>query len=366
MPTLSYYCLVYTDGRAPSEAAAREADFLLTPLSDVPVPGPEVELFGPHALAVERGMPNVRAAWLLHGRRVSRDADAFFALAHQVVARAVEGLDGWAVDVLKLWPFPLGAARELPEEPLAEDLFSVAIYERGGDAYRAETHGLAKLGQKEIGFTFRGRDLADEAALLCAHLADYVMTHGRPVDAGQSVSFGYDRIAFFEPEGRVGDLRAHHPEFVRRVLDASLFPGVGALEVKSFVPMSDQPTLELTDALARSHEQRQVLESLELAGEPPHHLATARHCICADASKPLRAFRDEPESVRDSGWTFLCDNQHRPSDIAQGPLGVLVARLPQIFRYLALPPGCTVEWRGGEVVVDAGAVDDPIDDDSRS
>jgi len=118
--------------------------------------------------------------------------------------------------------------------------------------------------------------------------------------------------------------------------------------------------------LRRALEQRQVVEALELSGEAPHQSTEVRACACAGGEHGLRGFREDPDSVRDSGWTFTCA---RPApgahEIGVGPLGGLVKRLPQVLRYLALPPGAVIEWHGERVSIDvvgAGGSEDADED----
>lgn len=369
MPKLSYYCLLLTDGQAPAAPELSESEFKVVALPGVPRLDPDTELFGPFAHELSGALSEAKAAFLFHGaREVNRDAGTFFAVAHGLLARAVEGVSGYGLDVLRLWPFPLAQVGELPEDPLAEDLFSVGFYERADEGYRAETFGLAKLGQRGIAFEFRGRDLIDEAALMCARLADYALAQSRRVAHGQTMSFGFDRVAFRASEGAEagGPLRAWHAPFVQRVLPDELFAGVGQLEVRTYVPMSEQLSDDLSLALRRSFEQRQVVEALELSGEGPHQSTEVRACACAGGEHGLRGFRQDPGSVRDSGWTFTCARPPPGThEIGIGPLGGLVRRLPQVLRYLSLPPGSVVEWHGQKVAIDlvGGAGPEAYDDD---
>ena len=71
----------------------------------------------------------------------------FFSQAHAEVAHCVEGLTGFAVDLLKMWAMPFADVPELPSEPLAEDLFAVSFQEHDRERYLARTFGLAKLDQ---------------------------------------------------------------------------------------------------------------------------------------------------------------------------------------------------------------------------
>jgi hypothetical protein len=370
MPKLSYYCLLLTDGQAPASSELAASDFKVVALPGVPRLDQDAELFGPFAHELSGALAEAKAAYLFYGtREVNRDAGSFFAVAHRLLASAVDGVRGYGLDVLRLWPFPLAQAGELPEDPLAEDLFSVGLYERADEGFRAETFGLAKLGQREIVFEFRGRDLVDEAALMCGRLADYALAQSRRVGHAQTMSFGFDRVSFRASEGpdAGGPLRGWHAPFVQRVLPDELFGGVGQLEVHTYVPMSEQLSADLSLALRRAFEQRQVVEALELSGEGPHQSTEVRACACAGGEHGLRGFRQDPGSVRDSGWTFTCA---RPSpgthEIGTGPLGGLVKRLPQILKYLSLPPGSVIEWHGERVAIDVIGGSGVEDDDEDS
>ncbi len=91
--------------------------------------------------------------------------ERFFVEAHRLLKHAVRRQRGWALDVLRLWPMRLEAvADELPDEPFAEDLFTVAFRPQGEQGLRAETLGLSKLAHRELSFAFRGPELIEDAA----------------------------------------------------------------------------------------------------------------------------------------------------------------------------------------------------------
>ena len=367
MPTLRYYCLLLTDGQRPELGGSADSGFQIVELGEVPRFAEQPDFFGPHAEEAGPAFDEAKAAFLFYGYRPARrEAGAFFGAAHAQLARAVAGMRGLGVDVLRMWPFPLREARELPEDPLAEDLFSVGFQERPGGGFRAETFGLAKLDQREVSFDFRGRDLVDEASVLCARLVEYTLGQSGRVEHGQALSFGFDRVGFRAVEGHDagGSLRGWHPVFVQRALPEAVFPGVGRLEVNAFEPMSERTAPDLTDALRRSFEQRLVVGALESPLGTPHQSTLVRACLCAGGEQGLCGFREEPASVRDSGWTFVCARPPPgPHEIGVGPLGALVRRLPQILKYLGLPAGSHLEWSGTDVRVDAGGAAPDGDED---
>lgn len=363
MAHLDLFCLVYTNGESPRPITDPEIRWIELPTP--PIPAPSDELFGPYAAEASRELRRLSRAFLFHAHRDrARDAEQFFANANVALATSVEGMQGVALDVLRMWPVPLREIDELPTDPLPEDLFAVGFEDVTSGGIRAQSFGLAKLGQREIRFTFHDRSLMDEAALLVAHLADYAMAHTRRVEHGQTMSFGFDRLAFQASEGADagGPLRSWHAPFAQAALPAELFEGVGMLDVRAHQPLSQQVTMDLTDALRRSLTQRLLLEELGISGDAPSQLAVARTCSCAELSTAWKATRVEPNASKDSGWTVVCVKAHETQDLHERTIGELVRKVPSMLRYLALPPGCTVIWNGPtEVQIDAG--DAPVDDD---
>jgi hypothetical protein len=344
MPSLNAYFVLYTDGTSPHPAVHR--DFKLTALPSVPVPEANEEFFGPFAQVAREQIQRARAAFLLQGhRQVRGSVGEFFSQAHAELAQCVEGLAGFAVDLLKLWALPFADISELPTDPLAEDLFAISFQEKERGRFSARTFGLAKLDQPEVTFDFQGDDLTDEAAMMCAHLADYAMTQSRRVEPGQSMTFGYDALWFQDASGE--EVTA---SFAARVLGGAHRP-TQLLRAGASRPMSTEPAPDLTEALRRSFEQRMLLEEYEVPGDSPHQTTVMRLCACA--AEGLRGWREEPASAKESGWTFSCRRRHVGQELAVLPLGLAVQRHPQIFRYLALPPGSSLEWHNDRVMVDA-------------
>ncbi len=356
MPTLQVFFAIYSDGSRPNDAFSvpEGTDVFLGEMTQVTAPGPGDELFGPHATFFTRYKPK-KGFLLALSREVKGRADDFFADARRVLLEVTAGIDGWGVDVLRLWPFPLAtAAEELPEELLAEDLFAVGFTEMGEHGFRAETYGLAKLGQREITFAFRGRDLLEEAALMCGHLADWVLEHGKRVGHGHSMSFGFDRISFFAVEGDAGGpFRGWHPPAIQRLLPASLFPGVGVLEVQS-TPEGHGERQDMTVPLQRAFGQRLVLEEQDLTGDSPHHTQTAEVAGQVTALRGLLAWREEPLASKDSGWRFrVRESGDRLAEEGTMTLGDIARKCPDLIRWLALPPGVRLEWDAlGRLTVD--------------
>lgn len=356
MPTLRCHYLLLVSSGEPLPPGPAATEFGLARLPSVPLLPPVADLFGPGASTFAREARRAQAAFAFTGERtVQRGVGNFFEAAATVLGRCVGSSEGWALDVDRLWPVRLSEVKELPEDPLPEDLFSVAFHEQGGDVYRAETMGLSKLDQEEIGFQFQGRHLFDEAELLCAHVADYAMGQPRRVSSGQTMTFGFDRLLF---ASRVEEPREPSPRArLLSHLRATVAPERQRLLVTSFAPMSSAAVSSLTDVLQRAQTQEEIVEGLGLVGEPPHQTHTLRLCACLTAAAPRECFvavRDEPEAVIDSGWIFSCGAAHSPSELQVETLGLFVERYPGALRYVALPQGCRVEWRDGEVLVDPG------------
>lgn len=368
MPTLRCCFAIFTDGGAPSDAFVPPAvatQVLLTELPDLVVPSKADELFGPHTQPFARFSPK-RLFLLSLARDVRGGAGTFFSEARRVLIETTAGLTGFGLDVLRLWPFPLkGASEALPEEPLAEDLFSVGFTEMGEHGFRAETVGLAKLDQREISFEFKGRELLEDAALMCGHLADWAMEHGHRVQHGQSMAYGFDRITFFASEGDAGGpFRGWHPPLIQKLLPSTIFPGVGVLEVQCVPETPDNPREPLTLALQRALDQRLVLEEHDLTGDAPFHTATARVRGFIHGLRALTAFREEPVASKDSGWRFISRTTHDGPEEGTMTLGDIGRRVPELIRYLALPPGVRLEWdTESRLRVDASKAHAEVDDD---
>jgi hypothetical protein len=346
LPTLRSFFTIYTDGAALNETLEQppSSEVFLGELPEVVVPSGDDELFGPHARAFAGFKP--KRAFLLGMRReVKGAAGTFFDEARRLLLQATRGVHGVGLDVLRLWPFVLADAEELlADEILAEDLFSVGFSEMGEHGFRAETFGLAKLGQREISFEFRGRELIEEAALMCGHLADWLMDHGNRVEDAQSMAFGFDRLTFFAAEGphAGGPFRGWHPTIIQRLLPESLFPGVGVLEVLSHPQGAPgHGRHDLTIPLTRSLEQRLLLEELDLHGDSPNAATTAQGRGAARALKDLVLWREERVGAKDSGWRYRTGDDG-PEGVLT--LGELARHVPDIVRFLALPRGARLEW----------------------
>ncbi len=359
MPTLNVHYVLYTDGTPPRPA--QHPDFSLTALPAVPQPDESEEFFGPFAQIAHEQIRTARAAFWLRGKREVRGSvGEFFSQVQAEVAHCVEGHSGFVVDLLKMWALPFADVAELPSDPLAEDLFAVSFQEKGRDLFLARTYGLGKLEQAEVSFQFRGHELTDEAATMCSHLAEYAMTQSRRVSAGQSMTFGYDALIF-----RSSATEDSSPPLLRRVAGAAL-RRTPLLLAHACEPMSEDLSADLTDALRRSFDQRLVLEEQEVAGDAPHQTTELKLCPCAGTGEGLRGWREEPASARESGWTFTCRHRHQPAELEQLVLGTAVQRLPQILRFLALPPGSSLQWQGDRVLVDAAGQTGADDDESNS
>jgi hypothetical protein len=203
----------------------------------------------------------------------------------------------------------------------------------------------------------------EEAALMCGHLADWLLDHGQRIEAGRSMSFGFDRISFFAAEGDAGGpFRGWHPPLVQRLLPTAIFEGVGVLEVKASPPGQHELFEDLTVPLRRSMEQRALLEELDLTGDSPHATSTAQVQGFVRELRSLVAVREESHSSRDSGWRFKTTVQGESSENGVMTLADLARRAPELVRYLALPHGIRLTWTSdGALDIDRSrvALDDP-------
>lgn len=360
--------MIYTDGGVPSDAFAPPNNgtrIVLQELPELVVPARSDELFGPHVQEFSRFTPK-RGFLLGLSRTVKGAAGPFFADARRVFLEATAALRGFGFDVLRLWPFPLDTASEaLPDEPLAEDLFSVGFTEMGEHGFRAETVGLSKLDQREISFEFRGRELLEDAALMCGHLADWAMEHGQRVQHAQSMAYGFDRLTFFAAEGDAGGpFRGWHPPLIQKLLPPDVFPGVGVLEVQTVDETNGGERQPLTVPLLRALEQRLVLEEYDLTGDSPFHASTAKVRGFVHALRALTAIREEPNASKDSGWRFISRTTHDGPPEGSMTLAEIANRVPGIIRFLALPPGVRLDWdTDGRLLVDATKAHAELDED---
>lgn len=372
MPTLSCFFAIYTDGTKLNESfiAPPGADVFLGEMGAMTMPGPQDELFGPHLSAFQRFKP--RRAYLLGFRRSGGGkAEQFFYQVREAFLAATSGARGFALDVLRLFPFPLESAADvLPDQLLAEDLFSVGFVDMGEHGVRAETVGFSKLGQRELTFEFADPTLMEEAALLCGHLADWLLAHNRRIEPNAFMSFGFDRLTFFAAEGEAGGpFRGWHPPLVQRLVPAQLFEGVGVLEVRASPPGDPSHFVDLTIPLRRSQEQRAVLEELDLTGDSPHASTTAHVRGWLSELKDVVAVREESTSSKDSGWRFRGPGESDSGESGVLTLFELASKAPELVRYLALPHGVKLSWgpRGGlEIDASRVEVDEEEADDALS
>lgn len=369
MPTLSCFYAIYTDGHGLNEAfpSPTGTDVFLGEMGSLLLPGAQDELFGPHAGVFQRH--KFKRGFLLgFKRKLKGRAETFFSQVRTALLEATRGVSGVALDILRLWPFPLeNAAEELPEDLLAEDLFAVGFTEMGEHGVRAETIGFSKLGQREITFEFTDRALMEEAALLCGHLADWLLEHNKRLAHGEAIAFGFDRIKFLSAEGDAGGpFRGWHPPLVQRLLPGDLFPGVGVLEMHALPPGKAEQREDLTVPLRRALEQRRLLEEFDLTGDSPHSTSTAQVKGFITELQDLVAVRDEAAGTRDSGWRFKSTAEGDSGEHGVMSLADLVRRAPGLVRYLALPHGIKLTWDGqGRLEVDRSRVelhDETIDE----
>lgn len=369
MPTLSSFFAIYTDGAGLHESFASPTgtDVFLGEMGTLLLPGPKDELFGPHVSAFQR-VKHKRGFLLGFRRELKGRSEPFFSQVRDAVLAATRGVNGYALDVLRLWPFPLDGAHDaLPEHLLAEDLFSVGFTDMGQHGVRAETIGLSKLGQREITFEFGDPTLMEEAALMCGHLADWLLDHGKRMNQGQAMSFGFDRITFLAAEGDAGGpFRGWHPPLVQKLVPPELFEGVGVLEVRATPPGNHEQLEDLTVPLRRSMEQRMLLEELDLSGDSPHATSTAQVKGYVTELKELVATREESTSSRDSGWRFRSTVEGDSGENGVMSLADLARRAPELVRFLALPHGVKITWLAdGRLELDRSRVEldeDDVDD----
>ncbi len=372
MPTLRCFFAIYTDGSSPSDTfeVPRDSDVFLGEMAEVIVPTAADELFGPAAASFTRFKPK-RGFLLGVTREVKGRAGSFFDDARKVLLESCKGLSGVGLDVLRLWPFPLDHAESaIPDDLLAEDLFSVGFSEMGVHGFRAETFGFAKLGQRELSFEFTGRELLEEAALMCGHLADWLLEHGRRLEHGNAMAFGFDRISFASAEGATPGtaFRGWHPLLQQKLLPQTLFPGVGVLEVLAQPHGApDAAPGDLTIPLERALAQRLLLEELDLTGDSPHATSTAAVYGTLRALADLTMWREEVSDSKDSGWRFKSALDGAHGSGVQS-LADVARRIPDVVRFLALPHGVRLTWNGaGTVEVDLSKThrddDHDLDDD---
>lgn len=369
MPTLSSFFAIYTDGSALNESfrSPVNSDVFLGEMGALQLPGPNDELFGPYAAAFARA--KFKRGFLLGFKRELKGrSEQFFEEVRTAVLAATAGVEGFALDVLRLWPFPLAQADEaLPEHVLAEDLFSVGFTDMGEHGMRAETVGFSKLGAREITFEFRDREVLGEAALMCGHLADWLMEHNTRIVHGQSMALGFDRISFFAAEGAVaGPFRGWHPPLVQKLVPSELFEGTGVFEVKASPPGARDQFEDLTVPLKRSMEQRLLQEELDLVGDSPHATSTAEVRGFVSGLTELVAFREEPTASKDSGWRVRSVAEGDSSETGVMTLADLSRRAPDFVRYLSLPQGVILSWDGqGALSVDRSRVEIDDEDDGE-
>ncbi len=368
MPTLRRSFAVYTDGAGLAALPAAPPGLAVELHEQLPLvlPGPQDELFGPDAGAFGRFKPR-RGFLLAMHQEVAGPPGRFFEATRALLLEAVRGLGGVGLDVLRLWPFGLALAEErLPEEHLAEDVFSVAFTAMGEHGTRAETLGLAQLQQPELTFTFQGAELREEAALMCGHLVDFLLEQGGRITPPATLAYGFDRLDFRAPGSAAGPRLArgwHHP-LITRLLPEELFPGVGVLEVRTGAG-HEQAQPDLTPVLRRSLEQRLLLEEYELTGDAPHATATAVVHGPLQGLEAIDAWREEPSGPRDSGWRFTAQGAGAgPPAVVS--LAELARRAPELVRCLALPPGIHLAWDGqGTLAVDRSRVQLDLDLDEE-
>ena len=127
VPTLSSFFAIYTDGSALNESfrSPVDSDVFLGEMGALQLPGSNDELFGPYAAAFSRA--KFKRGFLLGFKRELKGrSEQFFEEVRAAVLAATAGVEGFAFDVLRLWPFPLAQADEaLPEHVLGHIGYSI-------------------------------------------------------------------------------------------------------------------------------------------------------------------------------------------------------------------------------------------------
>lgn len=358
MAALNVHFVIYLDEpwTVPSVPHLSGIDVRVCELSPMILPSAEDELFGPYAEIFSRAKPKCSFVVSFESTAPQK-TERFFQTARSVMMQLVFGRKGIGLDVLRLWPFPLEAiGKALPEELIAEDLYSVGFTSMGEHGIRAETIGFSKLGARELTFEFADRSLMDEAVHFCGHMADWLLEHGRQIVSGQTLAFGFDRLAFLAPETSSAEpFHGWHPPLVQKLLPAGHFPGVGVFEVHSVsVQQASEPREDLTLVLKRARAQSQLLEELQLRGDSPHASMSCRVQGAFVGLKSLVATRSEAATTKDSGWQFQASSSGAAVEM---PLSGMVDIAPDLVRFLALPPGVKVSWgESGAVTIDCSRI----------
>lgn len=213
-----------------------------------------------------------------------------------------------------------------------------------GDALprRAWTEGLEALGQQELGVTlpWPQGDARDEQVMrLLRFIEGYVSSQPRRIMAGQTMKYGWSTLRFVADEQE------------NRLLIEELSNPHTSGE-SAYVPGASR-------AVAL---QEEVLRRLRITGESghPHRSNTAIVCNrvtpeTVGSLRPLQVQRLERPDGRYSGWFVGCvggGHDHDDADqLEQVHLVHLVARLPGLFPYLALPVGAALLFEAEQVVV---------------
>lgn len=363
--------LIFTDGGEPKPVPPHWARWLRAELRELQVdPAHSLvlgSLLGPFGSVAAR----LRAtrAFELHLEGSWRgEPSELLAAVHRAALEAFDGLRGVGVDLLALKPFPIDRAPEaVPERPLAEDVVSVAFRESPPGHLTARSYGLTKLGQREIALGFRGAELCAEVEHFFAQLTDWILDHRRRVLPGDPLVFGFDRVHFLER----ADVKAPAPLLdLPGTATLGALLGTGArteglvrdwraapLEVLVETSENGPASADLTALLGRTAAQRRTLEKYDLMGEAPHQSATATVRGRLLGLFNLTAVREEATTPRESGWHLLGTPTEALADTRLATLGELVAQVPGLLDYLAMPTGVRLEWDlKGELVVDASHV----------
>ena len=356
MTKLQFFCVSYTRGDAPRLSGAEVRGLALTVLEipTVVMPTRDDGLFGIHATEFVKFRP-ARAFLVSVKATQGMASEVFFENARSKLLELFTGVTGYVLDVLRMLPMPVSAVDQLiPYDVMGEDLFSLSIIDRGAQGQRAQTFGLAKLGQSELTFDFVGWHLKDDAHQLVTRIAEWVFQHRKLIPPSSEVPFGYDTLRF---TGGTGPARSHHPSLIQKLLPEREFEGTGLCTIEALAATPQ----DLSAVLEHLRAQQEVLSRSNVVGDSPHHSKTVQVKGRVNALRNLEGMRIEPINSKDSGWSF------RQTDGSIGssafvPLSELIQQLPELIGFLALPAGSVVWWnsegRAVTTVSDAAGFDE--------
>ncbi len=291
-----------------------------------------------HALA--------QAARLLEGLAARAAADQLSAPADEPVTLDV-------VDVLCLDGRPIDQAITRLRSTEAQS----RLWMRArpvGDRFDVETHGLRRLGQREVLVPGVEEDKLTLVTRFVNQLAAYLAATGAVVTPEDRASFGWVDVRLRAAEQLTGypdEPWRSAPAFVRDAVavfsDESEQQLPGLLVV--FEPRDAGPdaayvagatrALGLVEQLVASAHQCGLTNGIEV----PRGAHTAIVCTRFDEGPPVDVRRVPPDARCSSGWVGMCrhpDHDHEPaSSFQEVTLDQLIQWVPRVFPLLAAPPG---------------------------